>query len=69
MQEDQTIAIELPLKFLIFEDEEGSVFIEFKLLESLLDDYNITDYKKIKNMDNLLKTITRKAASVYNTID
>lgn len=69
MQEDQTIAIELPLKFLIFEDEEGSVFIEFKLLESLLDDYNITDYKKIKNMDNLLKAITRKAASVYNTID
>lgn len=69
MQEDQTIAIELPLKFLIFEDEDGSVFIEFKFLESLMEDYYITDYKKIKNMNNLLKKITRKSASIYNTID
>ncbi|MGL5576358.1 hypothetical protein, partial [Cetobacterium sp.] len=66
---DQTIAIELPLKFLIFEDEDGSIFIEFKFLESLMEDYYITDYKKIKNMNNLLKRITRKAASIYNTID
>ncbi|MEG3014540.1 MAG: serine hydrolase [Cetobacterium sp.] len=68
MQEDQTLALELPLKILVFEDAEGSVFIEFKRLEGLVEDYKIDNKKTIQNMNKLLEKITRKSANVYTSI-
>ena len=41
MQENQLLAIELPLKILIAENEEGKVVVSYKKSVSLVQDYNL----------------------------
>lgn len=50
MQENQQIAIELPLKILVAANENGAVTVTYKKAESLTDEFNLT-----KTAENTLK--------------
>lgn len=65
MLENQTIALELPLKILVYKDSDGSVWLQFKKIENLAIEYNLTSNKIVKKMDQLLKNIIKEAANLY----
>ncbi|PAF42730.1 hypothetical protein BKH45_03825 [Helicobacter sp. 11S03491-1] len=57
MQKNQKIAIELPVKILIWQDEKG-VFVEFLNFETIAKNYGFKDNVTIKNVEKLLSDIT-----------
>lgn len=66
MQEDQSIALELPLKIAVWEDEAGSTWLAFPRLHKLADDYGLSSHPAIPKMEALMESLVRKAGSVYN---
>lgn len=65
MQEDQSISLELPLKISIWEDAAGSTWLAFPRLHRLAADYDLAGYPTIQKMEELMKTLVRRAGSVY----
>ena len=65
MQENPSISIELPLKISVWEDKNGSVWAAFPQMNMMAAEYNLDGEPVIGKMQELLKTIVVKAASVY----
>lgn len=63
MQADQRIAIELPLRIAIWEDEVGRTQITFPSMEELAARYGLGDLPVIAKMQQLLETLAGRAAS------
>ncbi|MBI1299265.1 DUF302 domain-containing protein [bacterium] len=57
MQESQTVAIDLPQKFLIWEDENGDVFVGYNDPKYLAGRHNIT------GQDSVLETVANALAN------
>ncbi len=66
MQENPEVAIELPLKALIYQDDEGQTWVMYKDMNFLKDLYFIKDPKGIINKMNKLMEGFKQA--VYNPI-
>jgi uncharacterized protein (DUF302 family) len=49
MQSDIEVGIELPLKILIYQNEEGDIIVAFKSPKKLLRNYKLEDKKEILN--------------------
>lgn len=63
MQSNQDIAIELPLKILVWEDEAGVTWLGYYSGSYLADKYNIQDQDAVvDNVDAALAAITEEAA-------
>lgn len=62
MQENQEIAIELPLKILMWEDKNGKTQLAFPLMKPLGRMYGIQDNSVISNMEALLEKLVKKAS-------
>lgn len=62
MQENQEIAVELPLKILVWEDKNGKTFLAFPLMKPLGKAYRMEDNPVISNMEVLLEKLVMKAA-------
>lgn len=62
MQENQEIAIDLPLKILVWEDKEGKTQLAFPLMKPLGRAYGMQDNPVIFNMQTLLEKLVKKAA-------
>ncbi len=60
MQTNQNIALELPLKLLILEDNSGKTIVRFKKMEYIAKEYNLEDNDIIKKMDQLLENLSQK---------
>lgn len=60
MQANQNIALELPLKLLILEDNSGKTIVRFKKMESIAKEYNLENNDIIKKMDQLLENLSQK---------
>ncbi len=60
MQANQNIALELPLKLLILEDNSGKTIVRFKKMEYIAKEYNLEDNDIIKKMDQLLENLSQK---------
>lgn len=65
MQADQSIALELPLRIAVWEDEAGSTWIAFPRLARMAEPYGLADRPEIEKMEELMKTLVRKAGSIY----
>lgn len=65
MQANQSIAIDLPLKILIWEDANGSVWAGFPQMKALAENYEQQDNPVIPKMQALLEGITLRACSAY----
>lgn len=65
MQENPSIALELPLRIAVWEDASGSVWAAFPQMRRLGAEYGLADSPVIGNMQRLLERIVRKAANVY----
>ena len=65
MQEEQSIALELPLRIAVWEDEAGSIWLSFPRLKKMAEIYELQDHTIIHNMQKLLEDLTRAAANIY----
>lgn len=65
MQENQSIAIELPLKIAVWEDKDGSVWVSFPQMSPLAEKYGMEGNPVIANMQALLENIVKKAANIF----
>lgn len=65
MQENPSIAIELPLRIAVWEDAAGSVWVAFPQMRRLGAAYGLAGSPVIGGMQHLLEGIVRKAANVY----
>lgn len=62
MQENQEIAIDLPLKIVVWEDKNGKTQMAFPLMKPLGQAYGMQDNPVISNMQALLEKLVKKAA-------
>ncbi len=65
MQKNQSIALELPLKIAVWEDENGSTWLAFPRMDLLSSDYGMEEEPMIKKMQALLESLAAKASGVY----
>lgn len=65
MQENPSIAIDLPLKIVVWEDSKGSVWAAFPQMEKIAAKYTDLDKMIIANMQKLLEKLIKKATAIY----
>jgi CubicO group peptidase (beta-lactamase class C family)/uncharacterized protein (DUF302 family) len=65
MQENQSIASELPLKISIWEDEKGSVWIAFPRMKNLATKYGMPNNPIFPQLQRLLERLTKKGGDIY----
>lgn len=65
MQDNPSIAIELPLRIAVWEDANGSTWAAFPRMQPLGAEYGMADSPVVKNMQRLLENVVRKSANVY----
>lgn len=65
MQENPSIALELPLRIAVWEDASGSVWAAFPQMRNLGATYGMADSPVVANMQQLLERIVQQASSVY----
>lgn len=68
MLENQSIAIDLPLKIAVWEDSKGSVWIAFPRMDKLAENYSSLDSNVIGNMEVLLEKIATKSTNIYKEL-
>ncbi|RAX55160.1 hypothetical protein CCY99_00225 [Helicobacter sp. 16-1353] len=61
MQENQSIAIHLPLRISVWKDAKNNVFVTYTDIKDLAKQYNIKNTKVVDNVDNLLKEMVRSS--------
>ncbi len=66
MQKSQSAAAVLPLKITIWQDEKGSTWVAFPLLELMAQRYDLQDSPIIPKMRKLMETLVQKSSAVYN---
>lgn len=62
MQADQRIAIELPLRIAVWEDEAGRTQIAFTSMQALTARYDLANLPAIPKMQTLLEALAAEAA-------
>ena len=62
MQENPEIAIELPLRISVWEDDNKNVYISHTDIKNLAKKYKIKNNKVVENMDKLLQKIIDSSA-------
>lgn len=65
MQEDQAIALDLPLRVLVWEDEIGRTWIGYQNPEALIKRYGIKDTATINAMMKFVEGLVSRSANVY----
>lgn len=63
MQENQGIALELPLRMAVWEDEEGSIWLSYPRLAVLAEDYGLSGHPVVEKMQVLLDALAQKLSS------
>lgn len=61
MQENQQIAIELPLRISIYKDSNNAVFVEATNIKALAKQYKIKNKDIVENIDKLLTELVKKS--------
>lgn len=60
MQANQNIALELPLKFLVMEDNSGNTIVRFKKMKYIAKEYNLENNEIVGKIDQLLENTAQK---------
>ena len=67
IRDSQSIALELPLKIAVWEDEAGSTWLAFPKMKPVAEEYSLGDHPVIGNMQKLLERLVKKAANLYES--
>lgn len=62
MQDVQSVAIDLPVKALVWEDEKGRVQVAYNTMSWLKERHGLTDETTIKNIGKILENVCQYAA-------
>lgn len=65
MQADQSIALHLPLRIAVWEDEAGSTWLAFPKMKLVAEEYGLGSHPIIEKMQKLLESLLKKAANYY----
>ena len=65
MQADQSIALHLPLRIAVWEDEAGSTWLAFTKMKPVAEEYGIGSHPIVEKMQKLLESLLKKAANYY----
>ncbi len=65
MQRNQSIAVELPLRFAVWEDERGSVWLAFPNMHNMAEEYGLQGDPVIGKMRDLLEAMAVKVSGAY----
>ena len=57
MQSTQSVAIDLPMKAMVWEDEEGNVYVGYNTLEWLIKRHGLKDDVTIKNIAAVVEKV------------
>lgn len=60
MQANQNIALELPLKLLVMEDNSGNTIVRFKKMKYIAKEYDLENNEIVGKIDQLLENIAQK---------
>ncbi len=66
MQDNQAIALDLPLRLSVWEDGRGRVWVGYHALDRLAAEYGIKDEATVKAMAQALEKLVAKAVNVYD---
>jgi uncharacterized protein (DUF302 family) len=66
MLDNQAIALDLPLRLSIWEDERGRVWVSYHSMDHLADEYDIKDSGTVQSLSNALEGLVGKAVNVYD---
>lgn len=65
MQEHQAIALDLPLRLSVWEDERGRTWVSYRALDRLAAETGITDKATVLAMESALAGLVARAVNVY----
>lgn len=65
IQIDQSIALQLPLKIAVWQDDQGSTWLAFEKVAKMAKHHNLEDHLIVLKMEKLLKDIVRVGANIY----
>lgn len=63
MMKNQSVALELPLKIAVWEDNKGIVWETFPLLKPLMSEFGLENDPIISSMQILLENLVKKSAN------
>ena len=66
MQENQAIALDLPLRLSVWEDERGRTWVSYRALDRLAADAGITDKATVLAMEGALASLVARSVNVYD---
>lgn len=66
MQENQTVAIDLPVKILVWEDKNGEVKVAYNTTDWLKQRHHLDQSSALEKISEKLHTISSKAAGIIN---
>lgn len=62
MRTDQRVGLDLPLRMLVWENEDGRVFMSYRAVSTLQDDFAIEEHQDVlQKMEGALEKLSRKA--------
>lgn len=65
MLEDQSIALQLPLKIAVWEDENGSTWLAFEKTIKMAEHYGLSEHPIVMKIQKLLEDIVHVGGSIY----
>lgn len=65
MQADQSIALELPLRIAVWEDETGSTWLAFPRMNQVAAEHGLESHPAVGKIQSLLQELVRVGGSVY----
>ncbi|MGB3345530.1 MAG: DUF302 domain-containing protein [Aequorivita sp.] len=57
MQDQQSVAIDLPIKALVWEDKDGQVMVAYNTVDWLKERHRLTDDNTLKIIDKILESV------------
>jgi CubicO group peptidase (beta-lactamase class C family) len=66
MQSSQAIALDLPLRLSVWEDERGRVWVGYHAMERLAAEYNVKDNATVLAIEQMLEKLVAKAVNIYD---
>lgn len=65
MQDSQAIALDLPLRLSVWQDERGRVWVGYRNMDRLAAEYGIKDTATVLALERMLQGLAARAADVY----
>jgi CubicO group peptidase (beta-lactamase class C family)/uncharacterized protein (DUF302 family) len=66
MQDNQAIALDLPLRLSVWEDERGRTWVSYRALDRLAAEAGLTDKATVLAMESALASLVARAVNVYD---